>query len=123
MKGFSLVELILALLIFQVGLLATAGLILTSQKDLVRAELTLIGTLEADLVADSLQKSGDPGPGNKDYLWGRVSWGQQPDEMGGFEVVAFSNLLGDTLVSLRVDPFLDHSPSSWEGPARTEGGG
>ena len=122
-RGFSLVELVLALLIFQVGILATAGLILTSQRDLVRAELTLIGTLEADLVADSIERFSEPSSGSRRYLWGEVSWSPMVDEIGGLSVVAFSTLLGDTLISLRALPPGDDSLSVRGIPASPRSGG
>jgi len=95
------VELVLALLVFQVGLLATAGMILLAQRNLLRAELTVRGILEAGLVADSLERMGEIGSGLRPYLWGEVSWAPASDEIGGLTVVAFSTLLGDTLVAFR----------------------
>ena len=100
-SGFSLVELVLALLVFQVGLLATAGMILLAQRNLLRAELTVRGILEAGLVADSLERMGEIGSGLRPYPWGEVSWAPASDEIGGLTVAAFSTLLGDTLVAFR----------------------
>ncbi len=100
-RGFSLVELVLALLVFQVGLLATAGTVLLAQRNLLRAELTVRGILEAGLVADSLEELGEIESGLRPYLWGEVSWASASDEIGGLTVVAFSTLLGDTLVAFR----------------------
>ena len=100
-RGFSLVELVLALLIFQVGLLATAGMVLLAQQNLLRADLTMKGILAADLMADSLEGKGKLESGRKAYLWGEVSWAPAFDEIGGLTVVAFSTLLGDTVVEFR----------------------
>ena len=61
-RGFSLVELLLALLLLQVGILATAGMVLLSQQNFRRAELTLRGLLEAGWIADSLARAGGGGP-------------------------------------------------------------
>ena len=52
-NGYSLVELIFALLIFQVGVLGVAGMILTAQQSLTRAQLILRGTLEARMTGRS----------------------------------------------------------------------
>ncbi|MFH1765748.1 MAG: hypothetical protein ABIF09_16285, partial [Gemmatimonadota bacterium] len=92
---------VLALLVFQVGLLATAGMVLLAQQNLLRAELTVRGILAADLVADSLEEEGEVGSGRRPYIWGEVSWAPASDEIGGLTVVAFSTLLGDTLVEFR----------------------
>jgi len=100
-KGFSLIELVLALVLFQVGILATAGMVFLAQRNLLRAEIILTGILEADLVADSLERSDERGSGRRRYAWGEVSWAPTWDELGGLSVVAFSTLLGDTLVAFR----------------------
>jgi len=100
-NGFSLVELVLALVLFQVGILATAGMVLLAQRNLLRAEVIMKGIFEADLVADSLGRSGENGSGRRRYSWGEVSWTPTSDQLGGLTVVAFSFLLGDTLVALR----------------------
>jgi uncharacterized protein YfiM (DUF2279 family) len=100
-SGFSLVELVLALLVFQVGLLATAGMVLVAQRNLLRAEQTMRGILAAGLVADSLEELGEAGSGQRSYLWGDVSWAPASDAIGGLTVAAFSTLLGDTLVRFR----------------------
>lgn len=100
-RGFSLVELVLALLLFQVGLLATAGMVLLAQRNLLRAEQTMRSILAAGLVADSLERLGEARSGQRSYPWGDVSWAPASDEIGGFTVAAFSLLLGDTLVRFR----------------------
>ncbi len=96
-KGFSLVELVFALLVLQVGLLATAGLVFLAQESMLRAELTVRGVIEARRVADSLARSGDGGSGTLAYPWGEVSWPLPPDGLGGVRVVAVSAERGDTL--------------------------
>ena len=122
-EGFSLVELVLALVVFQVGLLATAGMVFLAQQNLLRAEVTGRGILEADLVADSLEDIGEAGSGRRPYLWGEVSWAPASDQIGGLNVVAFSTLLGDTVVAFRAlisqeDPVALRANSS----TREEGG-
>jgi len=99
--GFSLVEVIFALLLFQVGLLGTAGMIFMAQQNLLRAELTVRGILEAGIMVDSLERGGELTTGERRYLWGEVSWAPSSDEIGGVIVHAISTRLGDTLVVLR----------------------
>jgi len=99
-NGFSLLELILALLIFQVGLLGVAGMVLTAQRTLIRAELILRGTLEARRVGDSLLASGEEEDGELEEPWGQLSW-----EAGGegyLRVVAMGGRDSDTLAVLRI---------------------
>jgi prepilin-type N-terminal cleavage/methylation domain-containing protein len=100
-SGFSLIELVIALVIFQVGLLATAGMVVLAQRNLLRAEITVRGVLAAGWVADSLERVNDPGQGRRAHPWGEVSWLPADDEIGGVLVAVFSPLLGDTLVRLR----------------------
>ncbi len=95
--GFSLVELLLALLIFQVGILATAGMVLVSQRNFRRAELTLRGLLEAGWVADSLASAGVEGSGSHTYSWGEIAWAPLSGPGSGLRVSAWSPLEGDTL--------------------------
>ncbi len=122
-EGFSLVELILALVVFEVGLLATAGMVFLAQQNLLRAEVTMRGILEADLVADSLEDIGEVGSGRRPYLWGEVSWAPASDEIGGLTFVAMSTLLGDTLFVFRaLIPPRDSVTLRGSFSAREEGG-
>ena len=96
-RGFSLVELLLALLILQVGLLATAGTVFLAQRNLARAELMTRGILAARYVADSLANGPGGGGGGLTFPWGEVVWGPGAGSPPGIEVVAFSTLPDDTL--------------------------
>jgi hypothetical protein len=122
-EGFSLVELVLALVVFQVGLLATAGMVFLAQQNLLRAEVTVRGILEADLVADSLEGIGEVGSGRRPYRWGEVSWAPASDEIGGLNVIAFSTLLGDTVVAFRALIPREDSVALWANSSAGEGGG
>jgi hypothetical protein len=93
-RGFSLVELIFALLILQVGVLATAGMFLISQQSLRRAELTLRGVLEAGWVADSLVMMGAVGSGKTSPLWGELLWSPVSTPVQGLRVSAWVPLRG-----------------------------
>lgn len=100
-NGFSLVELVFALLVFQVGMLGTAALVFLAQRSMLRAELTVRAVLETSWVADSLSRSGEAGAGTLDYPWGRLSWARSADRLGGIEVVAVSPEGRDTLAVAR----------------------
>lgn len=96
-RGFSLVELIFALLVLQFGILAAAGLVLLAQKNLNHAELVTRGVLEVGRVADSLARGGEEGSGSLDYSWGRILWGVPENGLGTLEVVAVPLSGEDTL--------------------------
>ena len=108
-KGFSLVELILALLVLQVGLLGAGGMVFLAQKNIRRASLTLRGLVEAGWVADSLAREGAVGSGGYSLPWGDISWGPSPSGMGGLRVVALSVGEGDTLAVVLAWPPLPDS--------------
>lgn len=101
-RGFSLLELVVALLVFQVGLMAVAGLSLAGQQVLRKSHLVLRGTLEARVLADSLLCSGEPRGGEREEPWGLLRW----EVFGGVghsvRVAAMSPGGKDTLAVLRV---------------------
>ena len=96
-RGFSLIELLVALLILQVGLLATAGMIFLAQENLARAERMTRGLLEARRLADSLVREGQTGSGQLTYPWGEVRWEAGPSPFPGVRVLALSPGSEDTL--------------------------
>ena len=100
--GFSLLELILALLIFQVGILGVAGMVLTAQRTLTRAHLILRGTLEGREVADSLLHGGAEGQGEVVRPWGGLAWTNEGTL--GLKVVATTKGGRDTLAMIRIWP-------------------
>lgn len=105
-RGFSLVELLLALVIFQVGVLATAGMILLSQRNFRRAELTLRALLEAGWIADSLARAGGSGSGMISFPWGEISWSPESGPVPSLRVSAWSLLEEDTLAVVWSLPLL-----------------
>jgi type II secretory pathway pseudopilin PulG len=108
-RGFSLVELTIALVLLQVGILATAGMILQAQRDLTRAELVVRGVLDAQRVGDSLLAlggEGPPGRGTVSTLWGEVAWSPANPGSGGVRLVARRLDEGDTLAVLSRWPAL-----------------
>jgi hypothetical protein len=95
--GFSLLELLVALLILQVGLLATAGMIFLAQENLARAETTTRALLEVRRVADSLGHEREPGGGQLAFPWGEVRWEAGPGPLPGLRIMALSLDSQDTL--------------------------
>jgi type II secretory pathway pseudopilin PulG len=101
-SGFSLLELILALLLFEIGLLGVAGMMLVGQRTLTRAQLTMRGTLEAKRVGDSLLDAEALGEGESTRSWGGLYW--MAPEDGGLRIVATGADRADTLAYLRLWP-------------------
>ena len=102
--GFSLLELIIALLIFQVGLLAVAGMVMTAQEDLRRSALILRGTVEAVRMGDSLMEVGVEGEGEVETGWGWMKWAPSGSAEGDLRMWALAADGVDTLAALRVWP-------------------
>lgn len=86
-RGFSLVELIVALLILAVGLLATVGMVLTSQRILARADLLHRSVLEGDAVAAALLRGDEDETGEVAFRWGTLQWSPATDGGGGVRIV------------------------------------
>lgn len=84
-RGFTLVEVLVALTMLGVGLLGSVGMLLTARQVLAASErLHLATQLSAD-VADSLLAAGTFSPGGRDAPWGRVRWSVEAD---GLRIVA-----------------------------------
>ena len=111
-RGFTLVELLVALLLLEVGLLATTGMILLAQRSLNLAELTVRATLEAEALADSLLVAGSGGGGNLPRSWGELRWGPDPSGGGGLRVLGLSASGADTLTRLTAWPKPGWRPGS-----------
>jgi len=98
-------ELIIALLLFGVGLLAVAGMILTAQANLKRSALTLRGTVEALRIGDSLLEAGVEGEGEIEVGWGGwIEWSFAGTPSGGLRVWTLAPDRQDTVATLRVWP-------------------
>lgn len=72
--GFTLVEVLVALVILQVGLLGVAGQIGVAHRLLDRAVRLEWAVAVAESVADSLSRFGYTGHGSIDLAAGRVGW-------------------------------------------------
>ena len=73
-RGFTLVEVLVALVILQVGLLGVAGQIGVAHSMLDRAVRLEWAVAVAESVADSLSRFGYSGEGSIDLSAGRVGW-------------------------------------------------
>jgi Tfp pilus assembly protein PilV len=119
-RGSTLLQLILALLLFEVGLLSVAGMVLVGQRTLNRAQLTMRGTLEGKRVGDSLLATGARGDGEASRPWGVLRWTETGD--GGFIVVAIDPNGADTMAYLRLWP-APETVSLPDSASSTDGGG
>lgn len=82
--GFTLVEVLVALVILQVGLLGVAGQIGVAHSLINRAVRLEWAVAVAESVADSLSRFGYSGQGSIDLAAGRVGWEPWP---GGDESI------------------------------------
>jgi hypothetical protein len=103
-NGCSLVELIVALLLLQVGVLAVSGMVLLAQRQMALAELSARGVLEAQWVADSLLARGGGLPteeGIQHFPWGEVRFFPGDLGLGGVRMIATRHGGSDTLAVIR----------------------
>ncbi len=84
--GFSLVEVVVALVVFEVGVLGTLAMTLQAQKTLLAAAALESGSRAVEWVADSLSYAGWGGPGSIDTEQGIVRWIR---EEGGLDKVTY----------------------------------
>lgn len=75
-RGFTLLEVIVALVVLEVGMLGVLGTILLASRAMVAAEVVESAVLEAQRVVDSLDTDGLSGAGERPARWGRVSWSE-----------------------------------------------
>jgi hypothetical protein len=97
-RGFSMVEVVVGLVVFEVGILAIFGMVLLAQRNFQRAEVTLRGILEASWIADSLFHSGSSGSGSIRRPWGEVRWSEESTPVRGLRFSVWSPVQGDTVV-------------------------
>jgi prepilin-type N-terminal cleavage/methylation domain-containing protein len=86
--GFSLVELVVALLILSMALVALTGSALLAQRSLEEAAAAEAATRAVSLVADSLMAESTPGPGTRQVDHVEVAWTVAEDD--GIETFAVS---------------------------------
>ncbi len=77
--GFTLVEVVVALLVLEVGLLAVAGTLVVAARTLGRARVELRGVGEIESVLDSLAAGASPGAYTRTTDDGRLTWSVSAD--------------------------------------------
>jgi prepilin-type N-terminal cleavage/methylation domain-containing protein len=121
--GFSLLEVIFALLLLTVGLLATAGIVQSAQHALSRGVLIQRGVLESTRTADSLRERGWTTGGERAFPGGRVEWVPEGTWAEGIRVFALGGQRNDTLVRLRVWSLVASGPPQGQGESSPDHGG
>lgn len=89
-QGFSLVELIVAMTIIAVGLMALAGTAAVAHRSFIVAEAVERGTAVAAVVLDSLIREPSPVSGERDFEQALARWSVVRDSI-------------ETAISLTVD--------------------
>ena len=84
-SGFTLVELLVALVIFEVGLLGVVGTLVLASRTVAQASLLERAVGEVESLVDSLSGSPGVGPGQRTTLGGSISW--SVDAAGAASVV------------------------------------
>jgi len=93
-RGFSLIEVIIALVILEVGLLGATGVVWIAAITMGRAWALEAGVASAEGVADSLSLGAVPGSGELAVDHGALTWDVAQD---GTFVVHFTTGRGDSL--------------------------
>jgi prepilin-type N-terminal cleavage/methylation domain-containing protein len=73
-SGFSLIEVLVALVVLEVGLVGCAGTLVLAQRQMAAAERLHRATQAAAAAADSLLARDAVGSGESSGSWGRVTW-------------------------------------------------
>jgi Tfp pilus assembly protein PilV len=92
-RGFTLVEIVVAIVIFEVGVLGVLGTLVLASRTMARAEALERAVVTVERVADSLSIHDTGEAGAVGFAGGRVVWGSG----AGRTVVALS-VTGDTLL-------------------------
>lgn len=99
-RGFTLIEVVVALVLLEIGVLGVVGTLLLATRTLTEAELTTRAAASAAQVADSLEAHGFAGPGASAFAGGAVRW--EAAVGVGLAVVVATDARGDTLARLGV---------------------
>lgn len=73
-RGFTLVEVLMAMVVLEVGFLGVAGTLLLAARTMRRAESLERAVTEAGRLYDSVSSVGEVGPGETPVAVGRVRW-------------------------------------------------
>ena len=77
-RGFTLIEVVVALVIFGIGWLGVAGMTVMASRTLREARLLEWAATVAGEVADSLASAGAADAGERVLAEGRVTWSVEP---------------------------------------------
>ena len=77
--GFSLVEVLVALVVLEVGVLGVLAMTLQAQKTLLAAAALESASRAVEWLADSLSYAGWGGPGSIDTEQGLIRWTREAD--------------------------------------------
>lgn len=91
--GFSLVEVMVALVVLEVGILGVAGTLVLARRSLEHAHARERATVHLSYVFDALRENWAPGEVRGEEAWG--AWGWRADADGRVE--AWAAVSGDTL--------------------------
>jgi prepilin-type N-terminal cleavage/methylation domain-containing protein len=73
-RGFTLIEVIIALLILEVAMVGVVGAFVLASSTLTRAEVVELQTAAAEGVLDSLARAGAPGADSMRSATGGIAW-------------------------------------------------
>jgi prepilin-type N-terminal cleavage/methylation domain-containing protein len=73
-RGYSLIEVVVALVVVQVGFLAAFATLTLAERQLTRAELVHQVSQSAAELGDSLVAAGGSARGERRFEWGRIEW-------------------------------------------------
>ncbi len=104
--GFSLVEVLVALVVFEVGVLGVLAMTLQAQRTLRAAAASESASRAVEWLADSLSSVAWRGPGSIETERGLIRWTRGE---GGFITVSFRGGLGAN-VSLGLSPGSNDEP-------------
>ena len=78
-EGFTLVEILVALVLLEVGLLGVVGTLVLATRTLAGAEVRQEAVLQARLLLDSLARVEGPAEGDVVAIWGEGGWSRGGD--------------------------------------------
>ena len=100
MRGFTLIEVVMALLVLEVGLLGVVGMFAAATSTMTRAETLERAVAEAQGVLDSLAVDGGAGGGARLFRGGEVSW--SVDRAGFIRIIGLDSNADTLLVVVSV---------------------
>jgi len=74
MRGFTLIEIVVAIVLLEIGMLGMLGTLTIASRTMTRAETLEAATITAGRVVDSLTVHGMAEEGAVGFIGGQVSW-------------------------------------------------